>query len=69
MEHQDVLSIAMRYANTLLATMDSTVSGAVDLTCLQMTAIWHMPHLSSISMQGGSIHEKKNATRADHQGN
>eukprot|EP00731_Ephydatia_muelleri_P026723 Em0018g823a len=30
MEHQDVLSIAMRYANTLLATMDFTVSGAVD---------------------------------------
>ncbi|KAL5484240.1 hypothetical protein EMCRGX_G020702 [Ephydatia muelleri] len=30
MEHQDVLSIAMRYANTLLATMDFTVPGAVD---------------------------------------
>ena len=30
MEQQDVLSIAMRYANTDLATMDFTVSGAVD---------------------------------------
>ena len=77
MEHQDVLSIAMRYANTLLATMEFTVSGAVDQASNLLTddsnltyATFEFNFYAGPEVRQGPVpYTKKNATRADHQGN
>ena len=71
MEHQDVLSIAMRYADTLLAIMDFTVSGAVDRASNRLlTDDSNLTYATfEFNFYAGWAYTQKNATRADHQGN
>ena len=59
MEHQDVLSIAMRYANTLLATMDFTVSGAVDRASNLLTDDSNLTYATFEFNFNAGIHGKK----------
>ena len=61
MEHQDVLSIAMRYANTLLATMDFTVSGAVDRASNLLTDDSNLTYATfEFNFYAGWAHTRKN---------